>query len=83
MTQTELYNHILVTLMNHGNHTIVRHKKQSGELCWRIRDSSVTPIANFSDGIFDLFQNNNLLTKLNEREWQLNTIALAELKKKR
>lgn len=72
MTQTEHYNHLLVVLVNHTPHTIVRHILPSGGHCYRIRDANVNPIANMPESIFNKLFNNNLLIKINDREWQLN-----------
>lgn len=76
MTQTEHYNHILVVLTNHIPHTIVAHKLPSGARCYRIRDDKVNPIANMPESIFEKLKENELLIKINEREWQLNLKAL-------
>lgn len=71
MTGTELYNHSLQTLRRVPNHTIVRHKKPGGQLCYRIRDEQVNPIENMDDETFQKLNDNDLIIKINEREWQL------------
>lgn len=73
MTQKEHYDHLLLVLINHKNHSIVRHRKLSGEYCYRIRDENANPIANIPEGIFDKFKQNELLIKVNEREYTLDT----------
>lgn len=77
MTQTEHYNHLLVVLVNHQPHTIVRHTLPSGAHCYRIRDKDVNPIANMPESIFYKLRENNLLTQINQREWQLNKEQLS------
>lgn len=71
MTAKEEYENILALLNDNPKHTIVRHVNSSGRPCWRIRDKAVNPLANISEHLFTKLVENNLLNKLNDREWQL------------
>lgn len=71
MTHKESYNHFLCVLNDTKPHTITKHLNTAGKECWRIRDKKRNPIANIPDSIFREYVDNNLLTKINDYEWQL------------
>lgn len=71
MTPTETKEHLLSVLIDNKYHTIVKHTLPTGKPCYRIRDMLVSPIANMSEIMFQKFVEQDLITKINEREWQL------------
>jgi len=82
MTPTELKEHLLVVLIDNKDHTIVKHINPSGKECYRIRDKFVNPIANMPESIFKEFVENGLITKINDREWQLKPLFQNHQQKK-
>lgn len=71
MTRRELYEHYLATLQKTPGHTMVKHVDAGGKPCFRIRDSAVNPVANIPESVFREYIYNNIVHKINEREWQL------------
>lgn len=71
MTQKELYNHHIATLQRIKGHTIVAHMMPNGTRCFRIRDCNVNPVANIPESVFQMMRDNNIVHKINDREWQL------------
>lgn len=72
MTKNELIPHYIATLLKHPGHTIVKHKRPSGGTCYRIRDAKVNPVDNIPESVFNHYIENDIVFKLNDREWRLN-----------